>query len=142
LAVRVKVLIKKEEAEVGAVAIANSGYESDEPEVVVPIKVAEKLGMWPEFSLGTRVEAYESPAGTSLFYVVPKAASIAVETKDKSTTPVVTTIVISDKEKEVLLSDKLLDSLDIELKRPGAGIWRFADDPPDKERVSEHPEYW
>lgn len=135
-------LIKTGEAEAETVAIANSGYESDEPEVVVPVKVAEKLRMWPEFSPGTKVEAYESPTGTSLFYVVPKAASIAVEAKDKSTKPVVTTIVISDKEKEVLLSDKLMDSLNIELKRPGIGIWRFLDDPPDKERTSEHPEYW
>ena len=142
MAVRVKVLIKRGEAEVETVAIANSGYESDEPELVVPTKVAERLGMWPEFSPGTKVEAYESPAGTSLFYVVPKAANIAVEAKDKSTEPVVTTIAISDKESEVLLSDKLIDSLNIELKKPGMGIWRFGDDPSGKERMSEKPEYW
>ena len=41
---------------------------------------------------------------------------------------------ISDKEDEVLLSDKLIGALNIALERPGEGLWRFADEPTSKTR--------
>jgi len=140
--IRVKVLIKAGEREVETAALANTGYGSDEPEILVPARLAEKLRMWPEFPQGTRVEVYSSIGGIVSLYLVPRAASVILKAGDKDTKPVLVNVVISDKEKEVLLSDRLIDSLNIELKRPGAGIWKFLDDPTEKERMSESPEYW
>jgi len=140
--VRVKVLIKAGERELETAALVNTGYGSDEPEIVVPARLAEKLGMWPEFPKGTKVEVYSSIGGVVSLYLVPRAASVILKARDRDTKSVPVHVVISDKENEVLLSDKLLDALNIELKRPGAGIWKFLDDPPDRERVSESPEYW
>ena len=142
MAIRVKVLIKRGKGEVDTVAIVNAGYESDEPEALVPVRLAERLGMWPELPQGTRVEAYRSAGGIVSLYSVPKAVDIVVKTEDKNRGSSSVNIVISDKEEEVLLSDKLIDSLDIEILKPGKGIWRFADDPLGKERGSQIPEYW
>ena len=140
--VRVKVQIKRKGEELETVALANTGYGADEPEALVPIRLAERMGMWPELPQGTRVEAYRSAGGIVSLYSVPKAAKIMVKTEDKNKGLSSVNIVISDKEEEVLLSDKLIDSLNIEILKPGKGIWRFADDPPGKERVSQSPEYW
>ena len=49
---------------------------------------------------------------------------------------------ISDKESEALISDKLASRLKISIDDPAEGIWRFRDDPPIKKRTSESPKYW
>lgn len=59
-----------------------------------------------------------------------------VEEKDKQSAEVDCTVVISEHEEEVLLSDKLLDALGVTLIKPGAGLWRFQDDSPRKLRKS------
>ena len=43
-------------------------------------------------------------------------------------------------EREVLLSDKLIDALGIEPIRPGAGLWRFSGE--DRLRASVGPQEW
>jgi hypothetical protein len=44
---RVKVMIRTEEGVVETSALLNSGFESDEPDIVIPVSVAEKLHLWP-----------------------------------------------------------------------------------------------
>jgi len=39
-------------------------------------------------------------------------------------------------ERDVLLSDMAIDALNIVLLKPGAGIWKFTDEPPEKTRES------
>jgi len=43
---------------------------------------------------------------------------------------------------EVLINDKLTEELGIILIATGSGKWKFADDPPEKIRLSEKPQYW
>ena len=52
MAVRVRVKIGRRSAAkiskaVEVTAVANSGFEAEEPEILLPLKVAEKLGPWP-----------------------------------------------------------------------------------------------
>ncbi|MEM3608183.1 MAG: hypothetical protein QW238_04890 [Candidatus Bathyarchaeia archaeon] len=47
MVVRVRVKPVSGGAEVTAAVIANSGFESEEPEVMVPEGVAERLGLHP-----------------------------------------------------------------------------------------------
>jgi len=51
-------------------------------------------------------------------------------------------VMISPIEEEVLVNDKLTEELGIVLLAPGSGKWRFVDDPIDKVRSSERPQYW
>ena len=44
MVVRVRVLVRRVDRAVETSALANSGYESDEPEVHVPLGLARKLG--------------------------------------------------------------------------------------------------
>ncbi len=47
MVVRVRVRIVKGDRTVETVALANSGYEAETPQLLVPIKLAEELGLWP-----------------------------------------------------------------------------------------------
>jgi hypothetical protein len=40
------------------------------------------------------------------------------------------------------VNDKLTEELGIILLAAGSGKWRFIDDPADKVRYSEKPQYW
>ena len=44
---RVKVIIRAEHGVIETSALLNSGFESDEPDIVIPVSVAEKLHLWP-----------------------------------------------------------------------------------------------
>lgn len=123
-------------------AIANSGYESPEPEVVIPEALARRLGLFPELPSGTIVEEYRSMAGVAKVHYIPKALEVSAVTEDVAKGPVVVGVAISGGEDEVLLSDKLIDALSIVLVRPGEGLWKFTDDPDHKVRSSERPEKW
>jgi hypothetical protein len=71
LVVRVKVkLTSSKGGEVIASAIANSGFESDEPEVIVPESIAERLSLYPKLPEGTEVEEYRSVGGRFKAYRV------------------------------------------------------------------------
>ncbi|MEM1909644.1 MAG: hypothetical protein QXT79_09755 [Thermofilaceae archaeon] len=45
--VRLKALKGRRGEVVESVAVANAGYESESTEVVIPVRVAERLGLWP-----------------------------------------------------------------------------------------------
>jgi len=62
--------------------------------------------------------------------------------EDKESKDAQAVAVIASGEKEVILSDKLIDELGIILLKPGKGIWRFHDDPPNVMRTSVPGEYW
>jgi len=47
LVVRVRVRLWRGDKEVETCALANSGYESETPQVLMPIKVVELLSLWP-----------------------------------------------------------------------------------------------
>ena len=44
---RVRVRIGRGGRTCETVALVNSGFESDEPDVAIPVRVAERLGLWP-----------------------------------------------------------------------------------------------
>jgi predicted aspartyl protease len=63
MGVRVRVRIKYGDASLDLVALVNTGYETDVPEILVPVSVAEKLGIYPRLPDGTIVETYKTAAG-------------------------------------------------------------------------------
>jgi hypothetical protein len=139
LVVRVKVKLSSSKgAELAASAIANSGFESDEPEVIVPEKVAERLGLYPKLPEGVEVEEYRSVGGRFKAYRARGFTKIWVLSDDRNVGPVDVALTIVPEEDEILLSDKLLDALEIELTKPGEGLWRFRGEA--KQRRSAQPE--
>lgn len=143
MVIRVRVKLKgKADETIETSAIANSAYETPEPEAVIPEPLAKRLNLFPKLPSGARIEEYRSIAGVTRIYYIPDAIKISITTTNRVKGPVVAGAAISDKEDEVLLSDRLIDALNIALERPGEGLWRFADEPPSKTRRSERPEKW
>ncbi|MBS7657697.1 MAG: hypothetical protein QXL69_04405 [Candidatus Bathyarchaeia archaeon] len=129
MVIRIKVrLTSIKGGEVVASAIANSGFESDEPEIIVPETIAEKLKLYPKFPEGVEVEEYKSVGGKFKAYRIKGFVKAWALSEDKSIGPVNTVLTIVPDEDEILLSDKLIDALSIELIRPGEGLWKFRDD--------------
>ena len=146
MAVRIKVRIKPLKGKgteiIETSALANTGYESAAPQAVVPAKLARKLGFLPKPPKEARKETIVSAIGTAKLQLIPDALGVSVVTKDREVGPVTASVIISAKENEVLLSDKLLDELRVSLVRPGVGFWRFTDDSHDLVRESTLPEEW
>jgi predicted aspartyl protease len=63
MGVRVKVRIKYRDASLDLIALVNTGYETDVPEILVPVSVAEKLGLLPKLPEGTIIETYKTASG-------------------------------------------------------------------------------
>ena len=101
-------------------ALLNSGYESETPEIVIPIDVAEKLGFLPELPEETRMEEYYSVSGKFVARRIPDA--VEVKLADRS---VVASAVIVDFEREVLLSDATISELGIIILDAKRGEWRL-----------------
>jgi hypothetical protein len=75
-------------------------------------------------------------------FIVGGALEVWVVAGDRSVGPRVADALISGVEEEVLINDKLVEELGIVIVAAGSGKWRFIDDPVDKVRVTEKPQYW
>ncbi len=140
MAVRVKLRIRslKSNEEVITSALVNSGFEAETPQLLIPRRLAVKLGLWPPPDDAYLIEV-GTAGGPVRNYLVPNAAEVTVETSDRSVGPIKCDIMISSLEYEVLISDKLGGELGIVILDL-RGKWRFSDE--DKVRETETPQYW
>lgn len=140
MAVRVKLRIKctRSGREAVTVALVNSGFEAETPQLLVPRRLALELGLWPPPEDAYLVEV-GTAGGPVRNYLVPSAAEVLVEAGDRVVGPVKCDVMISALEYEVLISDKLGGELGIVILDL-RGRWRFSDE--DKVRETEAPQYW
>ncbi len=137
--VRIKLRIKSDSGKVIVTsAIINSGYEVDQPELLIPLRLAEKLDLWKPIS----EEYVRTPLGIGKIYIVCRRATVEVITDDRVSSPIKVCIVVSDFEREVLISDYLASELKIAVEDFREGLWRFRDEPLSKIRKSAPPEFW
>jgi len=138
--IRIKINSLKGKPPLEVSSLLNTGFGTEEPEVLVPVKVAEKLSFWPELPEGAMVKAYETAGGIARMYRISKAIEIQAATGDKISEPVKCSLVISEIENEVLLSDRIIEELNIIIESPAKGLWKFKDDV--ELRNSVEPQYW
>jgi len=141
MGVRVRIRIKSSTQEAETPALVNTGFETEEPEILLPVKLAEKLGLYPP-NQGSVLEEYSVVGGTTLIIKSSEPAYVQVVVKDRETHLTEAVPLMSDKEDEVLISDKLASRLRISIDDPAEGTWRFRDDPTTKKRTSEQPKHW
>lgn len=138
MAVRVRLLIKHGDKSIESSALVNSGYETDTPQLLVPIPVAEKLELWPPIK--ALEETYDTAGGPTRVWVYPKKAFTQIVGERIDGKDVLTDIVVSPIEDELLISDKLAGELEIVVEDFGRGLWRLRGE---KElRESERPQKW
>ena len=139
--VRVKIRATDTEKEILSTALLNSGFETDSPQVILPVAAAEMLGLYP-FPQSVRIIELGTAGGPARMYLLPKAIEISIVTEDRKCKAIKCDAIVSPIEEEILINDKLMDCFNIVILKAGVGVWKFADDPPDKERKSVQPEYW
>jgi hypothetical protein len=130
----VRVVVRLESVDgrsVQVLAIANAGFESDVPEIIIAPLVAERLGLYPRLPPETVVEEYIGAGGRrfEVYRVRMGIVKAYVVAGDRTVGPVDVAISIVPGERDVLLSDRAIDALGIVLIRPGEGLLRFIDDP-------------
>jgi len=141
MAVRIKIkIVLSNGKSLETTALVNTGFESIEPQLLLPVKAAEKLGIWPNLPENATIEIYDTTGGPTRVYKIQHAAEVSVLTKNRESRKVTSDIVISHIEVEALISDKLAEELMLVIERPGEGLWRFRDER--RKRKSENPTYW
>jgi hypothetical protein len=136
--VRVRVEVKPGDRAVEAAAVANSGYEAEAPELHLPLALARRLDVSLHALPG---ESYRVVGGSTHAYVLGEVLIRAVA-EDRRSDWVRARAVSVPGEHEVLLSDKLLDALGIEIARAGLGYWRFSGEGPERLRRSVEAQFW
>jgi hypothetical protein len=143
MAVRVKLRLKPRGSDrtVETSALVNSGFEAETPQLLIPTNLAKQIQLYPPPPTSTIVEV-GTAAGPARLLLIREALDSWVVAGDREVGPKPVDVMISPMEEEVLISDKLAEEFNIVLLAIGSGKWRFADDPSDKTRYSEKPQYW
>jgi len=136
LGVRVKLRIRSNNKSIITAALVNSGYESDVPEIHVPLALARRLGLGLEGVVSERYRVVGSDVSAYILGTV----KISVITEDKESPEIEVRAVMVPGEYEVLLSDATTEASEIEIIKPKTGQWRFRGE--EKVRNSVQPEYW
>ncbi|MCC6019172.1 MAG: hypothetical protein LM601_09080 [Candidatus Verstraetearchaeota archaeon] len=124
MGVRVRIKVKYGSTSLDLVALVNTGYETDVPELLVPVSVAGSLGLWPKLPDNTIMETYRTASGLMRVYRVGGAhVSLLVGGSEEKS--VKTYIVISEYTDEALISDQLASELGIVIEDPAKGLWRL-----------------
>uniref|UniRef100_A0A7C3WUU4 Clan AA aspartic protease n=1 Tax=Thermofilum pendens TaxID=2269 RepID=A0A7C3WUU4_THEPE len=140
MGIRVRVRLLVEGREVEAVALVNSGFESRDPDICVPLGLAKVLGLWPPASFESE-EAMTAGGEVPLFRLPARAeVQLLAGGEVKSRSPC--SVVVNPYVDEVLLSDYLIDELGIVPVSFRRGLWRHRSDPEGIVRESEEPRYW
>ncbi len=129
MAIRLKLRIRRSEKVVETIALINSGYETIEPEILIPSRIAEELGLLPVLPPGSMVKEYVLADGSiARLIMIPRAVKVSVVEEDRVMGDAEANVVISDRADEVLVSDKLAGRLGIVALDFGEGYWCFRDE--------------
>jgi len=127
MGVRVRLRVRHGSASLDLVALVNTGYETDVPELLVPVSIAMRLSLWPRLPDNTVVETYRTASGLMRVYRVGGAhVSLLVEGNEVRSTKAY--IVISEHTDEALISDQLASELGIVIEDPAKGLWRLREE--------------
>jgi len=141
MGVRVKIRIFIDKP-IECVALANSGFETDTPQVLVPTNFLLKNKINTKKLRKPETLEYDTAGGPIIMYVYHQACNVRVIENDKNSQDITTDLVISPIEREVIMSDALIEELGILIISPRRGFWKFLDDPPEKIRQSYPKQYW
>ncbi|MEM1547273.1 MAG: hypothetical protein QXP91_12555, partial [Candidatus Methanomethylicia archaeon] len=75
MAVRVRVNISVGDKSLEAVALINSGFETEEPQILIPMKALRKLGLK---LTGAVEDIYDTAGGPTRVWIYPEKARISI----------------------------------------------------------------
>ena len=144
--VRVKIRIKslkglKISKAIESSALLNTGYTGSSPEIIVPVRLAEEMGLWPP-SIDAVESTYDTAGGPARFYAIKDAITLQIIEDDAASKELTTDVAISPMEREALLSDVVIGELEVAIMNAHKGYWRFNFDPSNKTRYTKTAELW
>ncbi len=134
--IRVKLTSIKSRKTIYSPALLNTGFTSEELDIHIPRDIALELGIWPP-PKDSSLEILETAGGETLSYSIPEAVELTVIEEDKVSKTIRCNVLVSLQEKEVLLSDAVIEELEIEILSPKTGLWKFRDDTRIRKSISE-----
>lgn len=135
MACRVRVRLKVGGRVFEGRALLNSGFETDSPDVVVPVHVANELGLWPP-ETGT-IAMLETGGGEVSLPCYTSCGTLELVLPDRKPKVVNVNVIVNPYIDEVAISDYVASELELMLLDFKKGLWRLADDPPQTLRKSE-----
>jgi hypothetical protein len=129
---RVEIELVVGERKVAARALVNSGFESEGPDIGIPVEIAKELGIWPlqNFTL----EEVQTAGGKTYVYAVLEPARVRLLLGTSNDPELNCNLVVDPHLDEVILSDYLTDELGIVILSLRKGSWRHRSDPESLER--------
>ncbi len=124
MAVRVKILVKLNGTGKEVIALVNSGYEADSPQLMIPQALARELGIWPP-PPESHEKVFDTAGGPIKVWVLNRFAKAKILAGEVSSKEVIVDLVISPLIDEPLISDILASEFEIVIEDPGRGLWRF-----------------
>jgi len=107
---------------------------------MIPTSLARHISLYLPPPTSNIIEV-GTAGGPSRVFLIREALEVWAVTDDREARPKRADVMISPIEEEVLINDKLTEELCIILIATGSGKWKFADDPPEKIRLSEKPQH-
>lgn len=137
---RVRIRIRHNNNVVETSALVNSGFESDAPDIVIPIEIAKRLGLWPPKEAHTIV--LETGGGETTTIYSESVVELELILSDREPKKIIANVIINPYIHEVILSDYVSSLFGIMLIDIKKGLWRLIDDPPTTIRTSTSLEEW
>jgi hypothetical protein len=125
--VRVRLESRRNGKSLEAPALLNTGFTSDSLDIHLPIPAAEALGLWPPPPSAV-LETLDTAGGETLSYYIPDAVRLTVLEEDRNSKTIMCNVLVSPLEREILLSDAVIEELEIEILSPKTGLWKFKGD--------------
>ena len=139
MACRVKVKLKRDDMSIETSALINSGFETDAPDIVLPVELARKLGLWPPQV--TNFAMLDTGGGEVATPYYEAALRLELLMPDRPSKEIIVNVVVNPHVHEVLISDYVASILGIVILDLKRGLWRLQDEQ-DKIRPSEEREEW
>jgi len=137
MVIRLRIILKRKKKKIEAIALINSGYESFEPEILIPLELAKELKLIPSLPSHSEIKEYILADGRVTRLIrIKNALDVLIKEEDRTLEVKNVNAVISEESKEILISDKLASKLKIVALDFGEGIWCFRDELGKKERKS------
>ncbi|MGY0287295.1 MAG: hypothetical protein ACUX7D_00810 [Candidatus Methanodesulfokora washburnensis] len=127
--VRLRIEVRRRDLNEGVMltALVNTGFTSEEPDILMPSNVAKTLGLWPQPD-GSLSIIFTTAGGEVEGYEVPQSVFVRVLAEDRASKEVLANALINPLTEDVLISDALAEELGIQILYPRRGIWKFSDE--------------
>ena len=132
--------IRRGRTEVITSALVNSGFEAEEPQLIVPVGLAEALGLGQE---GASIEGFGTAGGGRAYgYRIQGTLEVELLLEDREPVRARASITVLPGEEEVLISDRLASELGIVILDAWRGEWCLLDELGSKRRFSAPRQEW